>query len=362
MALVLDDQQLAIQREAERIVAETSDTARLLALLEQRGAYDERLWQIARANGWVAIAAPEGVGGLGLGLSEVGIVCQALGKAPAGLPFVLTNYGVVQGLMISPDGDQGWLARIASGDAVGAVAFAEPFDPLPTKPAVMFDQGRLSGTKPAVTAGSAADCALVLASAGGAPVLALADLAGISRPALSTYDPARCHADLAFKDTPATILAQGPAALTIAREVLARMAVACAYEQLGAAEALLFIARDYAKTRKAFGQPIGAFQAVKHRIAELYGLVEIARANCAAAAEAEGQPGFHAAAASARLAATEAYDTAARDCVQIHGGIGVTWELGLHLHMRRARSLASELGNALFWEDWLVDELTGAAP
>lgn len=361
MALVLDDQQLAIQREAERIVVETSDMARLLALLEQPGAYDEQLWQVARDNGWTAVAVPEKAGGLGLGLSEVGLIAQALGAAPAGLPFVLTNYGVAQGLMISPEGDQGWLARLAAGDAIGAVAFAEPFDPLPGEPAVRFDQGRLNGIKPAVAAGSAADCALVLATAGGEPVLALADLAGLSRPALATYDPARCHADIAFADTPAAILAQGRAALDMAREVLARMAVTCAYEQLGGAEALLYLARDYAKTRKAFGQPIGAFQAVKHRIAELYGLVEIARANCAAAAEAEGRPDFLAAAASARLAATEAYDTAARDCVQIHGGIGVTWDLGLHLHMRRTRSLASELGNALFWEDWLVDELTGAA-
>ncbi len=360
MALVLDDQQLAIQREAERIVAETSDTARLLALLEQRGAYDERLWRVARDNGWTAIAAPEAVGGLGLGLSEVGIVCQALGKAPAGLPFVLTNYGVVQGIILS-NGAQDWLAGLTAGEAIGAVAFAEPFDPLPANSAVTFDQGRLNGVKPAVAAGSAADCALVLASSGGHPVLALADLAGLKRMPIATYDPARCHADLTFRDTPAIILARGPEALILAREVLARMAVACAYEQLGGAEALLFLARDYAKTRKAFGQPIGAFQAVKHRIAELYGLVEIARANCAAAAGAEGRLGFLAAAASARLAATEAYDTAARDCVQIHGGIGVTWELGLHLHMRRARSLASELGNALFWEDWLVDELAGAA-
>lgn len=358
MALLLDDQQLAIQREAERIVAQTSDTAGLLALLEQRGAYDERLWQVARDNGWTAVAVPENAGGLGLGLSEVGLTAQALGGAPAGFPFVLSNYGVAQGLMLSSSTEPGWLARLAAGDAIGAVAFGESFDPLPAQPTVTFERGRLKGVKPAVAAGSAADCALVLASAGGEPVLALVALAELDRPALATYDPARCHADLAFKDTPATVLAQGPAAFTIAREVYARMAVACAYEQLGGAEALLFLARDYAKTRKAFGQPIGAFQAVKHRIAELYGLVEIARATCAAAAEAVGRPGFHAAAATARLAATEAYDTAARDCVQIHGGIGVTWELGLHLHMRRARSLASELGNALFWEDLLVDELT----
>jgi alkylation response protein AidB-like acyl-CoA dehydrogenase len=116
-------------------------------------------------------------------------------------------------------------------------------------------------------------------------------------------------------------------------------------------------ARDYANTRRAFGQPIGAFQSVKHRIAELYGLVEIARANAIRAAAADGTTEFLRAAAAARLSATESYDTAARDAVQIHGGIGVTWEAGLHLHMRRARSLAIEQGNAMFWEDLLVSEL-----
>ena len=142
---------------------------------------------------------------------------------------------------------------------------------------------------------------------------------------------------------------------------MARTAVVTAHEQMGGAEALMLIARDYAVTRKAFGQPIGAFQSVKHRIAELYGLVEIARANCIHAAALEGESGFVKAAAAARISATEAYDTAARDCVQVHGGIGVTWEAGLHLHMRRARSLAIEAGNLFFWEDVLVNELEGAA-
>src|SRR3546814_15409737 len=101
-------------------------------------------------------------------------------------------------------------------------------------------------------------------------------------------------------------------------------------------------ARDYAVTRKAFGQPIGAFQSIKHRIAELYGLVELARANAIHAAAREGRDDIIIAAAAARLSATEAYDTAARDCVQIPGGIGVTWEIGLHLHMRRSRTPAPE--------------------
>jgi acyl-CoA dehydrogenase len=139
------------------------------------------------------------------------------------------------------------------------------------------------------------------------------------------------------------------------------MAVVTAHEQVGGAEASLHLGRDYALARQAFGQPIGAFQAIKHRLAELYGLVEIARANAIHAAAREGQADFLAAAAAARLSATEAYDTAARDVMQVHGGIGQTWESCLHLHMRRARSLAVELGNEMFWEDLLVDALVREA-
>jgi acyl-CoA dehydrogenase len=143
--------------------------------------------------------------------------------------------------------------------------------------------------------------------------------------------------------------------------ILASQAVITAHEQVGGAAALLERARNYANDRKAFGQPIGAFQSVKHRIAEMYVLVELARANAVHAAAEAGTPRFIQAAAAARLSASEAYDTAARDTVQIHGGIGVTWEAGLHLHQRRARTLAIEQGQALFWEDVLVDHMLEGA-
>lgn len=357
MALLYDDDQLAIQREARRIVERASDRQGLLALLETPGAIDEGLWRIVREQGWTALAIPETHGGLGLGLTELGIVCQALGEAPAGVPFLTGSYGVAQALLADGTGEMRdrWLPLLASGEATGAVALAEAWSALPLEPGVSYRDGRLSGTKPGVPNGARADIAVVLAAAEGAPVLVLAELAGLERPPIAGYDLSRCNADLVFADRPAIPLGGD------ARDLLARLAVASAHEQLGGAEALLRIARDYALSRKAFGQPIGAFQSVKHRIAELYGLVEIARANCIRAAAAEGQAEFVRQAAAAKLSATEAYDTAARDCVQIHGAIGTTWDQGLHLHMRRARSLAVEHGNGLFWEDVLVEELTGVA-
>lgn len=363
MSMLYDEGQQAIATESRRVLDARMSKDRLLKLLEQVGELDQPFWDTAVEQGWTALAIPEAHGGLGLGLVELGLVAQATGAATAGAPFLTTGYGAVSALLGSGNADlqATWLPRLASGETLATVALAEGNSVLPPIPSVTFAGGTLTGTKPAVTGAIKADVAVVWASSGGKPVLVLADLAKVERRAVSSYDNTRLYADLTFSGTPATVLAEGEAALVLARDVLARMAVVTAHEQVGGAEALLHIARDYAVTRKAFGQLIGAFQSIKHRIAEMYGLVEVARANCINAAASEGQANFLIAAADARISATEAYDTNSRDCVQIHGGIGVTWELGLHLHMRRARSLAVEQGNLLFWEDLLVNQLTGEA-
>ena len=359
MSILYDEGQQAIATESRRVLDARTDKARLLALLERQGQIDAPFWQTAIEQGWTALAIPEEHGGLGLGLIELGLVAQATGAATAGAPFLTVGYGVASALIAA--GQTQWLAGLAAGETTATVAMAEGNSVLPATPALSYASGVLNGTKPGVTGGQSADLAVVWASGANGPVLVLAELEDATRTPINSFDNTRLYADLTFTDCPATVLAEGAAAKALALDILARMAVVTAHEQVGGAEALLHIARDYAVTRKAFGQVIGAFQSIKHRIAEMYGLIEIARANCIHAASREGQSDFLLAAADARISATEAYDTCSRDCVQIHGGIGVTWEQGLHLHMRRARSLAIEQGSPLFWEDLLVDQLTGAA-
>lgn len=363
MSMLYDEGQQAIATESRRVLDARMNKGRLLKLLEETGAHDEPFWDTAVEQGWTALAIPEEFGGLGLGLVELGLVAQAAGAATSGAPFLTAGYGLSSALLSAgtDEAKSAWLPKLAAGEATAAIAFAEGNAILPTAPSVTLDGGTLTGSKPAVVGGAKADVALVWAKGANGAALVLADLSPVQRTWVTSYDNTRLHADLVFAGTPATILAEGAGAQALALDVLARMAVVTAHEQVGGAEALLNIARDYAVTRKAFGQPIGAFQSIKHRISEMYGLVEIARANCIHAAASEGQANFLIAAADARISATEAYDTNARDCMQIHGGIGVTWELGLHLHMRRARSLAAEQGSLLFWEDVLVNQLTGEA-
>lgn len=361
MTILHDEGQQAIATESRRVLEARVGKDDLLPLLETTGRYHEGFWTTAKEQGWTALALPEAYGGLDLGLVELGLIAHQAGRSISGAPFLTSSFGAAKAIALygSDEQKQRWLPRLASGETIGAVAFAAGADALPRHPALSFDGGRLSGTAKGVSAGLAADVAVVFAGTAEAPVLAIAPLDGVERTAIDSFDNSRCFADLRFADAPAETLVTGPEARAAALHILALQAVITAHEQTGGAEAMMEIARDYAVTRKAFGQPIGAFQSIKHRIAELYGLVELARANAIHAAAREGRDDFVTAAAAARLSATEAYDAASRDGVQIHGGIGVTWELGLHLHTRRARSLAVEQGNMFFWEDVLVDRLTG---
>lgn len=361
MSLLYDEGQLAIATESRRVLEARIMPEALLPLLEQSGQYHAPYWETAKEQGWTALALPEAYGGLDLGLVELGLIAFQIGRSLAGAPFLTSSFGAARAIL--DFGDEGlkndWLPKLASGGSIGAVAFAEGQSVLGTS--VRFANGKLTGTKPGVSGGLHADVAVVLANDNGTPVLVVAALDGVTKTAINSFDNSRCVADLTFAGTPATEIARGEDALGAARHVLALQSVVTAHEQTGGAEALLERARDYANTRRAFGQVIGAFQSVKHRIAEMYGLVELARAGALHAATREGHPDFLKAASAARIQATDSYDTCARDCVQVHGGIGVTWEAGLHLHMRRARTLAIEQGNLFFWEDVLVDCLEGEA-
>jgi acyl-CoA dehydrogenase len=361
MSILYDEGQQAIATESRRILEARMSKDALLPLLETTGQYHSGFWDTAKEQGWTALALPEEYGGLALGLVELGLIAHQAGRTVSGAPFLISSFGAAKAIELYGSNTQKarWLPGLASGEIIGTVAFAEGPDALPTRPQLTFTDDRIDGTMTGVTGGLAADIAIVLANGPGVAVLAVAELGNVQSTAVQSFDNSRCYANLTFANAPAELLASGRLARDAALHILALQAVITAHEQTGGAEAMMEVARDYALTRRAFGQVIGAFQSVKHRIAELYGFVELARANCIHAASRDGAADFITAAASARLSATEAYDTAARDAIQIHGGIGVTWEAGLHLHMRRARSLAIEQGNSLFWEDVLVDHLLG---
>lgn len=174
----------------------------------------------------------------------------------------------------------------------------------------------------------------------------------VSRAAQGSIDPTRPLATLTFADTPAEPLGEGAGWDTLQR-ILDRAAVLFAFEQVGGADAALEMVRNYSLSRYAFGRPIGSFQAIKHKLADVYIANELARSNAyyAALALSKDAPELRLAAATARVAACEAFERAARENMQVHGGVSATWAHDCHLYYRRARHLGSCIGTVQQWRD-----------
>jgi alkylation response protein AidB-like acyl-CoA dehydrogenase len=225
---------------------------------------------------------------------------------------------------------------------------------------------RLTGAKVPVADGDVADFAIVLATEGvGRAGLFLVDLKGpgVTRASVATVDPTRSHARLSFDAAPAEALGAPGQGWPLTERLLDRAAVLVAFEQLGGAQAALEMAREYALGRFAFGRQIASFQAIKHKLADMYVGVELARSNAyyGAWALTKDTPELPVAAAAARVAASEAYYQAAKENIQIHGGMGFTWEFDCHLHYRRAKLTGLMLGSARRWKDLLVSRLEAGA-
>lgn len=363
-----EDQKL-LREQARRLLAEKCPTKVVRAVLEGSAGYDTALWKSIAEMGWLGTAIPETYGGLGLGALELCVVAEELGRVLAPLPFSSTICQFAQALLLAGSEDQKrrLLPEIASGDIIGTFARAEaPGGVTPRSIRTSFHAGRLSGSKTAVADGMDAHSAIVLArtseEAGERGLsLALVDLnsKGVRRQKLDSIDPSRRRAQLHFDHAAAELLGPTGDGWEIARQVLDRAAILMAFEQVGGADACLAMARDYALTRHAFGRAIGSFQAIKHRLADIYIGNELARSNAyyGAWALSTNARELPLAAAAARISATQAFDLAANESVQVHGGIGFTWEADCHLFQKRARDLALALGPQRVWKDRLVTEL-----
>jgi alkylation response protein AidB-like acyl-CoA dehydrogenase len=262
---------------------------------------------------------------------------------------------------------QRWLPALASGEVIATVAWAEGPGRLDTAQvqACAVRDGRLSGRKQPVADGDIAQL-LIVAARGEADAagrfslwLVQADQAGVARSALSSVDPTRSQARILFDGAAAEPLGAAGAGAALLDAALDRAAVPMAFEQVGGADLALQTAVAYAQERYAFGRPIATQQAIKHMLADMYVSATLARSNAyyGAWALSTGSPELPEAAATARVAAIQAYQHCARNNLQTHGGMGFTWEFDCHLHYRRSQHLALVLGPLRQWEDRLVNAL-----
>ncbi len=362
-----DDQKL-LKEQVRKFLADKCPTKVVRRVLDGTETHAEDVWKGLVDLGVPALGIPETYGGMGLSPLEVCVVAEEIGRAAAPVPFDSSVVLATEALKLAGSDAQKkkWLPELASGKAIGTVAIAEGAQPpKPRNTRTTFGGGRLNGKKLPVTDGEAATFAIVLANTGGsgerAVSLVIVDLTqkAVAKKRIETIDPARKHAELAFDDAAAELLGAEGEGWSLLERLYDAAAVYFAFAQVGGAESAMWMARDYALQRNAFGRAIGSYQAIKHKLADCYVKLELARSNAyyGAMMLTEGGAELPLAAAAARIAATDAYDFAAKENIQTHGGIGFTWEADTQFHYRRSRLLALSLGGPMAWKDKLVTRL-----
>jgi alkylation response protein AidB-like acyl-CoA dehydrogenase len=363
------DEQKQLRDEARKFLTEKCPPKAVRAVLDGKQAYDRELWKGLANMGFLGVAIPEAYGGAGAGHLELCVIAEEMGRALAPVPFSSTVYLAAEALLLAGSEAQKrkWLPAIASGDAIGTLALFEGSgNPSPQAIRLTSSGGRLNGVKKPVPDGAVADFAIVAARTGSSGretdiALFLVDMKteGIEARSLSNVDPSRGQAELVFKNCKAEPLGPVNEGWSILSRVLDRAAVLVAFEQIGGADRALEMGRDYALDRVAFGRPIGSFQAVKHLLADMYVAATLARSNCyyGAWALSTNASELPEAAAAARISATQAFQHCAKNNIQVHGGMGFTWEFDCHLYYRRANAMALSLGSPAYWEDVLIERM-----
>jgi alkylation response protein AidB-like acyl-CoA dehydrogenase len=362
------EEQEELRASVRRFVTDRAPLAKVRQLMDA-GEIDREFWAQAGAQlGLQGIAIPEEYGGSGFSFAEQAIVLEELGAGLYGGPYLPSAVLAATALLASPDESarQELLPGIASGETIAALAFTEEngsWDPAAIRLAAAKsgDGWVLDGHKSFVLSGAEAGLYLVVAVAdGGLSLFAVdAGASGLTATALPTLDQTRNLARLDFAAVPARLIGSAGDATAILDRVLDIAAIALAAEQLGAAQRALDITVDYTKTRHQFGRPIGSFQALKHRMADLLMEVESLRSAVAyaASAVAEGSDEVPALASLLKAYASETYFHVAAEMIQMHGGIGFTWEHDAHLFFKRAKSSELFLGDGAYHRERLAQRI-----
>ncbi|BBX00949.1 acyl-CoA dehydrogenase [Mycolicibacterium moriokaense] len=358
-----DELRRTVRAFLERRSAE-SDVRRVI---ETDPGYDVDVWRQMAELGLQGLAVPEEFGGGGFGYQELSVVVEEAGRALLPGPFFGSVVMAGSVLLCSDDDDakSRYLPSIASGEAVAALALTEEsgrwdVDDIKTTARRTESGWTINGTKTFVVDGHIADLVLVVALTDkGISLFAVDGTDGLSRRTLSTLDPTRRQARVEFSDTPAELIGVEGQATPALSHALDIAAAGLAVEQVGGAQRCLELAVEYAKTRKQFGKPIGSFQAIRHKCADLMLEIECARgvAQYAVQAAATGADELPAAASLAKAYCSETYARAAAANIQIHGGIGFTWEHPAHMYFKRAKSSGLLLGDAAYHRRLLADRV-----
>ena len=360
--LLYSDAERALSDALASLLADRGGPDNVLARVESAQTYDDKLWQAVGTDlGCAGLLIPERDGGAGASYREAAAAAEVLGSFAAPVPFLGSAVVATAALLSVAEGAATDLLAAMAGGAV-TTALAVPFA---TGPGSGFPASvRVAGPRPGDAAtgvarlrgmvtgvADALPAGMLLVPADGVPqALYLVDVAaeGVGKAPVTSLDMTRQLCDLSFDDAPGTLIASGPAASRAVDAALAAGAGILAAEQLGLAQRCLDMTVAYVKERKQFARPVGSFQGLKHRLADLWVSVTQARAasRYAAACLAIGSPDAGVAVALAKAYCSEVAVQAAQECVQMHGGIGFTWEHTAHLFLKRAKADSIGFGTA----------------
>ena len=372
MTFALTEEQHQLQQLVRKFCEAKSPIAEVRRLMETEDGFDPAVWdQLGSELGLQSLAIPEQFGGAGFSLVELCLVMEEMGRALLCAPFLSSIALGANAILMGGTDEQreGLLPGIASGDVRAALAFAErtdswaPYDGATEAIADGADY-RLRGAKTLVVDGHTADLLVVSARRPDTVAVSLftvdtSNAQGLQRTPLPTLDQTRKLAEIHFDDAPAQLLGStGDDGVATLQRTLQLAAVCVAAEQLGGAAHCLDASVEYAKMRTQFGRPIGSFQAIKHRCADMLVDVESARSAAYYAMAAVVDDSDAALASSLAYAhCSEVFSRAASAAVQIHGGVGYTWEHDMHLYLKRAKASEALLGGVGYHQDVVADSM-----
>ena len=369
MNFAFSEEQEELRRIVRQFLETKSSEAAVREQMETEAGYDNAVWsQMAEQMGLQGLIVPEEFGGSGYSYVELIVVLEEMGRSLLCAPYFSTVVLAANTLIHSGDdaakGDL--LPGIASGETIATLAFTEPNGRWDEAGIEMTatqagDGWTLDGTKMFVLDGHTADLVLVAArTPGGVSLFSVdGDAAGLTRTPLATMDQTRKQAKLEFAGTPARLIGAEGEGWAVLERVLDLAAVALAAEQVGGAQMCLDMSVEYAKVRVQFGRPIGSFQAIKHKCADM--LLEVESAKSAAyyagwcASELNDE--LPSVASLAKAYCSDAYFHAAAENIQIHGGIGFTWEHPAHLYFKRAKSSELLFGDPTYHRELLAQRI-----
>lgn len=374
MNFAFSEEQEELRRTVRQFLEAKSSSPEVRRLMETEEGYDEAVWrQMGQELGLQGLHIPEEYGGQGFSFIELGMVLEEMGRVLLCAPYYSTVVLAADAILNAGTDAQkkAFLPSIASGESIATLAFTEPSGKWDASGITMEakpsgDGYALSGTKMFVIDGHTADKIVVvarLAGTGGEDGISFftvaGDAAGLTRTPLATMDMTRKQAKLEFSDVQAEPLGEPGKGWAALSKTLDQAAVGLANEMVGGAQFVLDMSVEYAKVRVQFGRPIGSFQAIKHKCADMLLEVESSKsaAYYAAWAAAEDNDELPVVASLAKAYCSDAYFHCTAENIQIHGGIGFTWEHDAHLYFKRAKSSEILLGDATYHRELLAQRI-----